>query len=135
MSQKKLLKHLVILMFFIFILNLLGEKFYWPYSIWYFDMPMHFLGGFWVVLFFFYFYSFTFPLKTKMFPTVLIILGSLLVWGIGWEFVEYYIYTIVGGEKFVFLDTASDVCFDLAGGLAAVLYYLPFTSRVGDDRV
>jgi hypothetical protein len=124
MDRKKLLKHLVILMFFIFILNYLGEKFYWPYSIWYFDMITHTLGGLWVGLFFAYFYSFSLPVSKNLATNMVLIVTSLLIMGLLWECFEYYAYTIVGGANFVPLDTASDVCFDLVGGLLAVTYFM-----------
>ena len=46
MNKEKLLKRMTLMVFFIFVINFLAMKFYWYSSLWWFDMPMHFLGGF-----------------------------------------------------------------------------------------
>jgi hypothetical protein len=79
---------------------------------------MHFLGGFWVGLFLLWFlfeenFSKTFFLK--------IVLGVLLVGGL-WEVYEVLINNIYAQNPFDALDTASDIFFDLSGGLCAILY-------------
>jgi hypothetical protein len=42
---QKISRRLVFLILFIFIFNLGAMKLYWYQSIWWFDMPMHFIGG------------------------------------------------------------------------------------------
>ena len=54
MNPRKLLIRLVLFIFLIFLLNYLAMKFYWYSSIWYLDMPMHFLGGAWLGLAYIY---------------------------------------------------------------------------------
>ena len=120
MDRKKLLKHLVVLMFFIFIMNLLANGFYWYFSIWYFDIIMHFFGGFWVSLFFVYVFSMTSGTQWNSLFFFRVLVSALAV-GIFWEFYEYFL-NIVSVEIFDSEDTASDVFFDLAGGLCAILY-------------
>src|SRR3989344_3578880 len=84
MNRKRILKHLVFLMFFLFILNLIAQEFYWYFTIWYFDIIMHFLSGFWVGLFFLYvFYNENLFLK----QILTVILGVLLI-GVLWEAFE-----------------------------------------------
>jgi hypothetical protein len=131
MDLKRLLKHLVILMFFLFIMNYLGEKFYWQYSIWFFDMPIHFLGGAWVNMFFIYAFS-----RTGR-KSDLILAGVIftLAWGVGWEIFEYAVFNKIGSTPFSILDTLSDICFDMAGCLAAFIYYMPITMASRPNKV
>jgi hypothetical protein len=118
MERKTLFKNLAYLIALIFFVNYLAINFYWYYSVRFFDMFMHFLGGFWVGLFLLWFlfeenFSKTFFLK--------IVLGVLLVGGL-WEVYEVLINNIYAQNPFDALDTASDIFFDLSGGLCAILY-------------
>ena len=118
MDRKKLLKYLLYLILFIFVANLAANKFYWYSSIWYLDMIMHFLGGFWLGLAFLWFLlkeNLSFALILK------IILGVLFV-GILWEIFELLFNNIVAQNPFNILDTSSDLFFDISGGLCAILY-------------
>lgn len=118
MDRKMLLKYIVFLMFFIFFANNVILKFHWYYSIWWIDMPMHFLGGFWVGLFFLYiFYD-----KNQFFKYFLTILLCVLLIGILYEVFEFFVFNEIGKDPFNTLDTASDIFFDLSGGLCAILY-------------
>ncbi len=118
MDRKKLLKNIVFLMFLMFLANSVILKFHWYYSIWWIDMVMHFFGGAWVGLFFFYvFYT------RKWFSNkILIIILSVLLIGISYEVFEFFLGTI-SREPFDILDTLSDLFFDLLGGGAAILYF------------
>ncbi len=118
-DRKKLSKSLFYLMFFIFIVNSLAVKFYWYSSVWYFDMPMHFLGGLWVGLALVYIFS---P-KQKNFTAFLKILALVLFIGVGWEVFEFIFNNVIAQNSFNVLDTVSDIFFDCAGGTLAVLYY------------
>jgi len=118
MDRKKLTKRLVYLILFIFVVNLLANKLYWYYSIWCFDMLMHFLGGFWVGLLFLYFS----PIQKDLNSVVRILLFVLFV-SIGWEIYEVLVNDLIARNPFNFLDTMSDIFFDLSGGACAILYY------------
>jgi hypothetical protein len=118
-NKKKLGVRIVSLILFIFVLNLIAMKFYWYLSIWWFDMPMHLLGGLWLGLVFILF------LKTKdlSFNNIIkIILGVLLV-GVAWEMFEVIVNKATIQNPFNTLDTISDVCFDLAGAFISILYF------------
>lgn len=118
MSRAKLLETLAFVIVFIFLVNLLANKFYWYYSIWYFDIIMHFLGGFWVGLVFIWlFYAESLSLRLVL----KIILGVLLV-GILWEVFEILVNNNIAQNPFNTPDTTSDLLFDLSGGLCAILY-------------
>ena len=94
-------------------------KLYWYFSIWYFDMPMHFLGGFWVGLALIW----LFPLEKIDFKFFIkIILGVLWI-SILWEVFEVILNNNTTLFPFNTLDTFSDICFDLSGGATALLYF------------
>lgn len=116
-------KRLFQLIAFIFLTNLLAMHFYWYNSIWWFDIPMHFLGGVWLAYcfyFLFYFIDIRRFLISKPFVdrSMVVALASFVVCiGLLWEVFE------IGVQKVTFeilatpLDSLSDLLFDLAGGL------------------
>lgn len=92
-------------------------------------MPMHFIGGLWLGLFFIYLFyipseSFRFSSESK--ALILKILLFVLSIGVGWELFEILFNNIIAKIPFNSLDTISDVFFDLSGGSFAVLYFLKF---------
>ena len=132
MDRKKILRTVVWLMFIMFIVNTVALKFYWYSSIWYFDMLMHFWGGFWQGLFFIWFFSikdisekFRLSLEFKDMNSLIIktILFVLLI-GVLWEFFEFFVNNCIGHDIFNTLDTISDIFFDTAGGTFAIFYFL-----------
>ncbi len=131
MTRKKLSIRVGSLVLFIFLVNFLAMKFYWYSSIWWFDMPMHFMGGLWLGLVFVWFFwgqEFNYKLVLK------IILGVLIV-GISWEVFEVLLNNYTIRDPFSTLDTISDVCFDLAGSFFAILYSLKKTRFQEKNRV
>ena len=140
MDRKKLLKHLVLLMFFIFVVNTFAQSFFWYYSIWYFDMPMHFLGGLWSSWFFIWFFCVApnpFKVSFDIFDLKLFwkIIAFVLVIGILWEFFEFFTNNRIGQEHFSVIDTSSDIFFDLAGGAFGIYYFLRKIMRVELNKV
>ena len=131
MDRKKLFKRLAILIFLIFIINFFANKFYWYSSVWYFDMLMHFLGGFWVGL---AFLLFLFKENLSFFLILKIILGVLVI-GFLWEVFEILVNNTIAQNPFNVLDTASDIFFDLSGGLFAMFYYLKRSSSIKENKV
>ena len=131
MDSKKLLIRLVFLILLIFLLNFLAMKFYWYLSIWYFDMPMHFLGGVWLGLASIYLFS----LKDGSLKSIFKIFFIILLVGIGWEAFEILVNKLTIQDPFNTLDTISDICFDLAGGLFTILYFLRRTISIKENTV
>lgn len=131
MDRKTLLKPILYFMFLIFLADTVAQKLYWYYSIWWFDMPMHFFGGFWEGLLFMWFFSSDFlpfswlKVHIEQFDLKLIIktLSFVFVIGILWEFFEIYTHNYLGLDPFNIVDTTSDIFFDLAGGAFAILYF------------
>ncbi|MCE9549277.1 hypothetical protein K8Q98_02660 [Candidatus Nomurabacteria bacterium] len=127
MNRKKLLKNIFFLMLLMFLANSLIIKFHLYYSVWWVDMVMHFGGGFWVGLFFFY----VFYTREWFSSKLLSVFISILLIGLLWELFEYYL-NIISYEPFVLSDTLSDIFFDMAGGLLSMIYFskrIMFTSK------
>ena len=119
MESKKFLIRLLLLIFFIFLLDYLAMQFYWYSSIWYLDMLIHFLGGLWLGLALVW----LFRIKEISFKSIFyLILGVLLI-GVLWEIFEIIIDETITGNSFNTLDTISDIFFDIAGGSLALLYF------------
>ncbi len=117
MTRKKLLHSLIILMLFIFGLDFLGRTFFWYFSLWYFDLITHFLGGFWVGMFFIYMY-----LRLGGQANIPRVLLSVLFIGVIWEIFEYIVFNRIGLVPFDPFDTGLDLIVDVLGGTGAVLY-------------
>ncbi|MFA6273847.1 MAG: hypothetical protein WC662_01690 [Candidatus Paceibacterota bacterium] len=119
MDRKKLLLHSTLLVLFIFFINLVALKFYWYYSVWYFDMIMHFLGGFWLGLLFLWILK----IQNVSINSILKIILSVFIVGFSWEIFEIIVNNFFAQNPFSFFDTISDLCFDLAGGIFSFFYF------------
>ena len=118
MERQKILKILTILMFFIFGFHLFGSSLHWDYTTWWFDMILHFLGGFWVGLFFLYVF---YVRKAILQPLSYVVIFVLLI-GLLWELFEFYANNYIGTYPFDIIDTTSDMFLDIFGGFCAILY-------------
>jgi len=123
MDRKKLFIRLALLILFIFVLNFIATKLYWYSSIWWFDMPMHFLGGFWIGLALLWLLPIDEPSVKQVFK---IMFGVLLI-GTAWELFEIVVNNIFAQNPFDLIDTTSDILFDVSGGFASIVY---FCSRI-----
>ena len=119
MSRRKLFLISASIIIFIFIINYLANFFYWYSSVWYFDMIMHFLGGFWVALALVWLF---FPENINYKLIFGFLFGTLIV-GLGWEFFEFFINANVARLPFDLVDTTSDLLFDLLGGCFALAFF------------
>jgi hypothetical protein len=131
MASKRLLKHIIFLMIVMFVADYLAKAFYWYYSLWYFDVMMHFLGGFWVGLFFIYVF---YRKELRLSSISRIILYTLAV-GVLWEVFEFYVFNQMGGNPFDLFDTTSDLLLDLAGGYGAIFYFQKRIMPLGQNNV
>ena len=125
MDRKEIFKYSAFVLFLVFVLSFIANKFYLYYSVWYFDMIMHFLGGVWLGLLAFYLFT------REALPThpVLKMLFFVLVLGFGWEVFEFLFYNYIADNPFGFIDSVSDLMFDLFGGLCAILYLCKIQSK------
>lgn len=124
MIRKQLLHRLVISIVSLAVINALAVYFYWYSLLWWFDMPMHFLGGFTV----FFFCAIVWLPARKwvsngrfLFEAVI----TTVLIGVLWEALELYLYLTYGSPGFITLDAISDVFFDLAGALFASYRIIP----------
>lgn len=141
MNRNRLLKHLVLLMFFILALHYTGTYFYWDYTTRWFDMVLHFLGGFWEGMLFVWFFSIkNLPLlKPSLDPndphlTDKAIFYVLLI-GFLWELFEFYANNYIGGYPFDIIDTFSDLVLDLLGGVLSLFYFLKIIMPISLNKV
>lgn len=122
MSTKDLFRQQAYLVIFIFLVNFLANKFHLYYSIWWFDVFMHFAGGVWLGFVFAWFMALKgLPLSLDVTLVSKLVLWVLVV-GIGWEVFEYYFINYMAQNRFDMVDTLSDLVLDLSGGLCAILY-------------
>ena len=129
MSRPALLRKLATYIVVLALLNLLGTIFHWYETLWWFDMPMHFLGG--VCVMYLCVVS-AWPLLRKGMPVAPYIRRCVLAGialGLLWELFEYILYRYSGGPVFIPLDSLSDVFFDCAGICAAAFAIVPFISQ------
>ncbi|MBP7805231.1 MAG: hypothetical protein KA052_03380, partial [Candidatus Pacebacteria bacterium] len=118
MLRKKFLNRLCISIITLAVINQLATYFHWYNLLWWFDIPMHFLGGFTV----FYFSAILWlPARKWVSDTRFIfeaVITTVLI-GVLWEALELYLFFNYGSPAFFTLDSISDVVFDLAGALLA----------------
>ena len=123
MRNKSFPISLIILILLIAVVNGLANEFSWYWRIPWLDIPMHFLGGFWVgsvAL-----WSFLDNTTSKIGRTITISISAALLAGILWEVFEFNIgaLTLAPGQSSI-IDTISDLSFDIIGGAVAGIYFL-----------
>jgi hypothetical protein len=102
-------------------LNFLGGKLYLYWTVIWFDMLVHFLGGLFIALFFFSMLSL---LKSQLRYGEKVILGivfTLLV-GLVWEYHELIIGVTDLADAAYWPDTGMDIVMDTLGSLVGVLF-------------
>lgn len=128
-KEKRLLHTLLFLVLFVFISNKVAMNYDLFGIVWWFDMPMHFLGGIFLgflVLFLILFRNFFYKKEMSLATLFLRCVVGVLFFSVGWEIFEKGIDTFITFKSFNLLDTASDIFFDLAGGISAFLYAIIF---------
>ncbi len=134
MIRDRLMRRLGLIMLAVFVLHVAATFLHWYSLVWWFDMPMHFLGGMAV---FYISAVIVLPLRERMqlgrfaFDCVL---GGLLI-GVLWEAFELYLYMRYGFPPFSAVDSLSDVCFDIAGLCLAAYGAMPILNAAAPSRV
>lgn len=121
------------LFIFILVLHILATVNHWYWIYKWLDIPMHFLGGLWLAMIFFWLIH---PhLDFKGHRAILVIVLSLafvaflgVLWEF-WEFVHDFFFTknLYFGNQFIIekrIDVVKDLFFDLVGGLVLTLLFL-----------
>ena len=124
------MKRAIIFLIIIFFSNLVG-MYFGMYSTWWFDMSLHFLGGFFMAMLMVHY------LKIGEVPAIkkyLIIVGAVSFIGIVWEFAEYLanqtliepLYNNFGFRAYFIGDlddTINDLLTDVVGALTWLLLF------------
>lgn len=124
MLREKILKRLAIAIVSLAAINFLGGFFSW-YSIeWWFDMPMHFLGGISVLYISAVLWLPALKRVSRSRYTYECLITAVL-FGVLWEALELYLHLRFGSPQFILRDSISDVFFDLAGAFWAMFLLMP----------
>ncbi len=121
-SRKNILSLLASSAIFLCIVNFLAIKGLWYYLFWYFDMPMHFIGG--MTVLFILAYVFYNKINNQKTLPVWQLLVSVFIIGFAWEVYEQIVAILISHNPQVYADSASDLFFDLAGGIFGLLYII-----------
>jgi len=128
MNYKKFPPSLLFFILIIATLHALATYFSWYWSIWWFDILMHFLGGAWIGLvsiwFFFFSNRVEHTLKNKK-NIILTAVISVSLIGLLWEVFEFSLSKlIVFNELNSIIDTATDLFVDILGAFSASIHFL-----------
>ena len=130
------LKQIIGFLAFVLGLHFLATFNYWYWTYTWFDIPMHFLGGVWVAMVYFWINAKVEILNSefnkfpKWFPDLLFILSFVALVGVFWEFYEYG-FDFLNGKTGMFqgspADTMMDLLCDLLGGTTVfAIFYRKF---------
>ena len=119
MQRKSILFLSLILALALYIIHFTAMKFYLYWTLWWFDILTHFLGGLAIGLFVVWIISGLFPmLSSKKLLVVGVI--TILVFGIGWEIFENVFGFPRSPKESYPIDTTLDLAMDVLGAVAAV---------------
>lgn len=121
MQQNKIFRAMFWILFIVGAMNAIAYKLYLFWTVIWFDMVMHFLGGLFVSLFFFAVLS---VLKSKLSYVEKLVLGvvfTVLV-GLVWEYYELVIGVTNLADTVYWGDTGMDIVMDTLGSLVGVLF-------------
>ncbi|TSC71754.1 MAG: hypothetical protein G01um101448_1100 [Parcubacteria group bacterium Gr01-1014_48] len=109
------------------VLHFVALYFHLYWSLWWFDIVMHFLGGAWVAAFTLWYLSHSLQSTYgKMKGAGVIVLATLCV-GILWEVYEYFFGISLVGKDAYIVDTTLDIIMDLTGALTASALFISRT--------
>lgn len=126
---------ILFLLIFIVAVHILAMANFWYWTVPWLDIPMHFLGGFWVAALFFWLFSKKLSQEYKKilggnFLILLILcLGFVSLVCVLWEFYEFSYDHYIFSKNSLLLaqgdvtDTMTDLLMDLIGGFVVVLLY------------
>jgi len=131
MDKRKLFNRQALLVAFIALVNYGAIKFHWYYSLWWFDMPMHFLGGMWVAMLIVWYLA---DHRFSIDSVGRAILGAFIV-GLSWEVFELLLNEQFVQNAYDLSDTLSDIFFDLSGAFTAVFYVALRIMHIPESRL
>lgn len=117
-------------------LYIIGFIFRWNYSLWWYDLLLHFLGGMWVAIAAKNFFVRPIGQIRRIGPIFIIALVALV--GVTWEIYEFAIDELFFEERALWraqdgnTDTMTDLMMDLLGGVVVAGYYWSYRSYRSD---
>jgi hypothetical protein len=130
MTSKSLMVAMTILLWVILGLHLGALHFFWYWTYWWFDIPMHFLGGAWLGGMAILALRRWAPEKVERRGLVyLTAIGTALFVGGLWEVFEFSLDTFVIMRVNDIIDTMSDLGMDVAGVLFTSFCLLAFSKK------
>lgn len=127
MRSRRLTWALVYFIFFIWGVNAIAEETHLYYLLWWFDIPMHMMGGLWVGLTSLVIYYHTPYTKRKDRSISFVIsyaLAATILIGIFWEVFEYSVEHFVKLNDNGLFDTLKDLIDDTIGASIAALIFV-----------
>lgn len=124
MIQTRLFKNTFILLVVVGVLNFLAVYLYLYWTVWWFDMLVHFSAGMCVamagILLYFFYHSKNIP---SIPDSIKVAVLSVLLVGVLWEIYELCIGVASFSDGLgYFMDTGSDLLMDISGGVLGSLY-------------
>jgi hypothetical protein len=125
-NKKTIFWTFALVLFFIVIAHFWGSSRSWYFTKWWFDVVLHFLGGFWLFTTFLHISN---RIKTdtlrKQSSLNVFLYGMVFVITIGvlWEVFEYVLGVAMTKGNYLF-DTLSDLANDVLGGALAALFFI-----------
>ncbi|HEY4505601.1 MAG TPA: hypothetical protein VJG67_02830 [Candidatus Paceibacterota bacterium] len=122
----KLFKHTFLLLVIVAVLNWLASEFYLYWTIWWFDMLVHFLAGCTVAMAILWLWPHINKIRTHTtIQIIFVAIFATLIIGILWELYELYFHLefLSDGVPY-FIDTSSDLLMDVSGGFIGAWHAL-----------
>lgn len=127
-TQERILKFLFVLIWALALIHMLAEQYYLYWTVRWFDMVTHFLGGAWIGLASIWVWYFSGYVRKPQFPkgrVLLLAVLSGLVVGVIWEVYEFAVWKVVGRpfpENYIG-DTQLDIIMDMCGAYVGYVTY------------
>lgn len=128
MAKKEIFLKLAVILYIIAALNFLADYFHLYYILWWFDILMHFLGGFWVGGMVLWFYFFNIRINKRFSASgrtgkLLLYFAAVLAVSVVWELFEFSLDTFVVSRTNDIMDTLSDLFMDTLGAGSMLAYF------------
>jgi len=105
------------------ILHILAIEFYLYWTLWWFDVLIHFLGGLWIglsVLWFVFLSGYVTRFQLQYTNALILTLLSIIIVAVGWEVFEFFVESPLE-ENYMF-DTITDLIMGTFGALSGYAY-------------
>lgn len=134
MFNSKLFLRAFVLLFIIIFLDYLAEVFYLHWTVWWYDVVLHFLSGACAAMAFMHFYNYFFkPTRENKIKAIHLTFFFVFAVGVLWEIYEvWHGDTTFSDGIFYVRDTLSDLIIDLCGGFFGTIYSFKFLNGFVD---